>query len=374
MAVPPENRQRIARLTPLDDVLRRLGACLVAVAPREMRAASALGATLAQNIVVADPHPATPLALIDGWAVHAETTVDAGAYTPVPLPAAREVAVGEPLRTDGDAVAPLEAMTWRAGKGEVHAAVTAGEGVLMAGTDAGAGEVLRHAGHRLRAIDVAAMLALGVAGAQVRKPRLRVARVGRGRNDILDAIADWLAYAIAADGGEPVAARPGAEIGALLSGGGVDGVVMIGGTGAGSHDDAVHALARAGAVETHGIALSPGETAAFGIANARPVLLIPDRLDAAVTIWLLIGRAMLAGLRGGTIMETGSESVLTAKVASMVGLTEVVLVRRVAEGVEPIASRYLPLATLAQADGWVVVPAASEGFPSGARVNVRALP
>jgi hypothetical protein len=35
--------------------------------PREMRAAAALGATLAQDIVVADPHPAAPLAVIDGW-------------------------------------------------------------------------------------------------------------------------------------------------------------------------------------------------------------------------------------------------------------------------------------------------------------------
>jgi hypothetical protein len=111
--------------------------------------------------------------------------------------------------------------------------------------------------------------------ARVRKPRIRVARVGRGRNDIADAIADWLAYAIAADGGEPVARRPGGEVEALLTGGGVDAVAMIGGTGAGGRDDTVHALARTGSVEAHGIALLPGETAAFGIANSRPVLLMP---------------------------------------------------------------------------------------------------
>jgi molybdopterin biosynthesis enzyme len=40
----------------------------------------------------------------------------------------------------------------------------------------------------------------------------------------------------------------------------------------------VKTLARLGQVEAHGIAVSPGETAAFGFAGARPVLLIPGRL------------------------------------------------------------------------------------------------
>jgi molybdopterin molybdotransferase len=374
MVAPPENRQRIERLTPLEDVLRRIGECVAPVMPRDMRAAAALGATLAQDIVVADRRPAAPLALIDGWAVQAETTADAGGYAPVVLPDVREVAVGEMLPAGCDAVAPLDAVTWRGGKAEVHAAVTAGDGVLMPGTDAGASEVLRRAGHRLRAIDVAAMQALGISGARARKPRVRVARVGRGRDDIADAASDWLAYAIAADGGEPVVSRPGPAAEALLTGGGVDAVVMVGGTGACPRDDTVHALARIGTVEAHGIAVSPGETAAFGVAASRPVLLVPGRLDAAVATWLLIGRTMLARLRGGTEGESSREGLLAGKVASTVGLAELVLVRCAPDGVEPLASKYLPLATLAQADGWIVIPAESEGLPPGARVTVRPLP
>jgi len=218
------------------------------------------------------------------------------------------------------------------------------------------------------------MQALSIVGARVRKPRIRVARAGRGRNDIADAIADWLAYAIAADGGEPVATRPGGEVEALLTGGGVDAVAMIGGTGAGGRDDTVHALARTGSVEAHGIAVLPGETAAFGIANSRPVLLMPGRLDAAVAVWLLIGQAILARLRGGTEPLASLKSTLIGKITSTVGLTELVLVRQVGDGVEPLASKYLPLATLAQADGWIVIPAASEGLPPGARITVCPLP
>jgi molybdopterin biosynthesis enzyme len=65
---------------------------------------------------------------------------------------------------------------------------------------------------------------------------------------------------------------------------------------------------------------------------------------------------------------------LKAKVTSTIGLTELVLVRRVADGIEPLASKYLPLAALAQADGWIVVPAASEGLAVGTRVITGPLP
>jgi molybdopterin molybdotransferase len=374
MVVALERRQRIERLTPLDDVLRRIGECVHPVIAREMRAASALGATLAQDVAVADPHPSAPLALIDGWALRAEATADAGTYAPAMLPEPREVAVGETLGWGCDAVAPLESVTWRGDKGEAHAVVLPGEGVLMPGTDASAGEVLRQTGHRLRAIDLAAIAALGIAGMRVRRPRVRIARVGGGRNDIADAVADWLAHTIAADGGEPVTLRPSSNIEALLTDGGVDAVTLVGGTGAGPRDDTVHALARTGTVEAHGIAVSPGETAAFGLANAKPVLLIPSRLDAALAVWLLIGRPMLTRLRGGSENELSRESLLTTKVASTVGLTELVLVRRVPDGIQPLASKYFPLAALAQADGWIVVPAASEGLPAGTRVRTRSLP
>jgi molybdopterin molybdotransferase len=55
-------------------------------------------------------------------------------------------------------------------------------------------------------------------------------------------------------------------------------------------------------------------------------------------------------------------------------MTEVVPVRRVADGVEPLASGYWPLTAITRADGWVLVPAQSEGFPAGAQLEMRAFP
>jgi molybdopterin molybdotransferase len=136
----------------------------------------------------------------------------------------------------------------------------------------------------------------------------------------------------------------------------------------------VRTLAQAGRVEIHGIALAPGETAAFGAVGARPVLLLPGRVDAALAAWLVIGRRLLARLAGDTQPDVTVMTELARKISSTVGMTEVVAVRRRGDGVEPLASGYFPLHTLAKADGWILVPAESEGFPAGAKVLLRPLP
>jgi molybdopterin biosynthesis enzyme len=137
----------------------------------------------------------------------------------------------------------------------------------------------------------------------------------------------------------------------------------------------VRELARLGSVAFHGVGLAPGETAAFGMFGQRPVLIVPGRPDAALAVWLTLGRRMLARLAGRSDDEEAhTPVVLTRKIASTLGLTEIVPVRREADGVEPLASGYLTLQSLTRADGYVRVPADSEGFPAGARVDMRPLP
>jgi molybdopterin molybdotransferase len=124
----------------------------------------------------------------------------------------------------------------------------------------------------------------------------------------------------------------------------------------------------------HGLALAPGETAALGFAGARPVLLLPGRLDAALAVWLVVGRRILETLAAGKHSEPADTLPLSRKVASAVGLAELVPVRRNGGEAEPLASRYLPLSSLTRADGWILVPAGSEGYPAGTPVQVRPWP
>ena len=362
----PSN-QRVSRLAPLREVWGRIDA-VAPVAPQRLALADARGRVLAQDVAVGAPLPAAPVALQDGWAVNSDLVLDAGPYAPVPLPAPVWIEIGAPLPGAADAVLPPDAVVMTAGIAEAHASATAGDGVLPAGADADAGTPLRRAGARLRALDIAVLRAAAVEEVAVRVPRVRVARVGRPPNDFVGPL---IARAIEREGGE---AHLEGGLEAALGDSSVDAIVAIGGTGAGRQDESIKTLARLGRLDTHGVGIRPGETAALGTAGARPVLLLPGRLDAALAAWLVLGSRLLARLAGAAPLEAAPPQRLARKVTSTVGLAEVVPVWRGADGVEPLAFGYLSLQALARADGWILVPPESEGFPAGTMVEVRSFP
>src|SRR5258707_229667 len=125
-----------------------------------------------------------------------------------------------------------------------------------------------------------------------------------------------------------------------------DAIIVIGGTGEGPRDASVRALARVGRVDIHGIALRPGETAALGAVGARPVLLLPGRLDAALAVWLTVGARLLAGLTGASETQPSRTATLARKIVSTIGLAEVIPVGACEGGVEPLAPGYVPLQAL----------------------------
>ncbi len=366
--------QRLARLTPLADVLSSFDIGVVAVAPREERLAAATGKTLAADVVAAASHPAAALALRDGFAVRSDATIDAGAYAPAPLsPAPPRIETGDRLPDDADAIAAFDAVSLQGGA-KALAPIAPGEGVLPAGADAMPGMVLKMTGARLRRIDVAALLALGFERVPIREPRVRVVRANS--SEIANAAAALIASAIEAEGGIAIVAQS-AEPHAFettLRDESADAVVAIGGTGSGRNDASVRTLARAGQVAFHGIGIAPGETTALGYVEARPVLLLPGRLDAALAGWLTVGRRMLARLAFRMVEEQPFNAELSRKVASPLGLAEVVPVRRRGFKIEPLASHYLSMQTLTKADGWILVPADSEGYQAGTSVPVRPWP
>jgi molybdopterin biosynthesis enzyme len=106
----------------------------------------------------------------------------------------------------------------------------------------------------------------------------------------------------------------------------------------------------------------------------RPVLLLPGRLDAALAVWLTLGRRLMARLTGSNEQEPAIKAKLARKVASTLGLTELVPIRMIDGAAEPIASGYVPLSALAQADGFILVPPDSEGYPPGSEVVIRPWP
>ena len=370
--------QRIARLAPVRDVHGVLDRLATPVRPRRIALAAALGRVLAADATIGTAQPVAATAQRDGWAVEAAALADAGAYAPTPLPAAAAwVDAGDPMPAGTDAMLPPDAVVPSAGTQEVIASVSPGEGTVPAGADFLSHQPIRRAGEALRASDVAVLALAGLEHVEVRAPRLYVVSGNATVDAARDHVAPVLAAAVAAAGGEVEIARASEQRDALeraLADDDVDGVIAIGGTGAGRNDRAVRVLAGMGQVHVHGMGIRPGDTAALGSVGERPVLLVPGRFDAALATWLLVGRRLLERLTGASAREGGASGVLGRKIVSTIGIAEMVLVRATAAGLDPIGGTSLPLRAFAQAAGWVSVPPESEGYPAGAIVDVRPLP
>jgi molybdopterin biosynthesis enzyme len=285
-----------------------------------------------------------------------------------PSPQRRDAFAALPPGTD--AIAPLDAVSVAGGITQIAVPIAPGEGVLPAGGDVAAGDVLRKAGARLREIDFATLAAAGVLTVDIRRPCIRVINARPG-DAILDAAAVMILRAIAAAGAQ---ADMATDLDKALRDDGADAIITIGGTGSGQEDRSVIALARAGTIHCHGIGLMPGETSAFGAAGGRPVLLLPGRIDAALAVWLVLGRSIVGRLSGANDDDIAVRKTLVRKITSTVGIAEVCLLKCDGNQVEPLASGYLPLRALARADGWILVPAESEGYSAGAEIEMRPLP
>jgi molybdopterin molybdotransferase len=362
--------------------------------------AEAYGRILAEDLHAPGDIPGVNRAAIDGLAVRAEETVGASAYNPLlfraqtpdrPLEAGffAFVAAGEPLPVGADAVIRLEAGDLgETGSFEVIEPVAHGSEVEGAGTQARRGERLLERGHRLRPHDIGILAVAGIGEVRVtRRPQVRIVLTGRQLlaagepsqpNKAWDANGPLLRALIARDGGVVADThhtdRGRAAIREALIAPGADAVLVIGGTGNGPGDDAAAALAEAGHLAIHGVALRPGETAGLGrISGGVFVALLPG--TPAHCCWayeMLAARAIRRlGGREPDLPFQARQMILRSKIVSTIGMTEICPIRRSADDmVEPVTSfATAGLFAAAAADGFVIIPEGGEGYASGAMVT-----
>jgi molybdopterin molybdotransferase len=328
---------------------------------------------LASDVTAPAAWPPHPVATRDGWAVASEQVLDASPLAPLPLdPSARWTEVGEPVDLRMDAVLRAEDVTQTRAGPEATAPATAGDGLAGAGAEIAEGTLLRRTGHSLRASDAAVLASCGIGSVAVRRPRVALISTTVPTLSTADTVSPLVSRVVERAGCTVEVIRTAHLEGALRDEG-VDAVFSIGGTGAGERDASVETLARVGKLVWHGLGIAPGENAALGAAQGRPVLLLPGRLDAALAALVIVGTAVLARLAGQRATGT-VQAKLTRKVTSTIGIADLVLLRRISDGVEPLAAGRLTLQALAQADGWSVVPPEREGFPAGSLVEIRPLP
>jgi molybdopterin molybdotransferase len=404
MLTSADRLQRPSERARLNDVVAWIDGWAAPVAAEDVLLAHAVGRVLARSVEAPLDLPPFDRAAADGFALRADETVGASAYNPLPFRlgpvsagvapgVAVAVASGDPLPADADAVIRLEhAMPEPPGAVAVIAPVFAGSSVERQGSHAVRGSALQASGRRLDASNVGLLAAAGLARVPVvGMPRVRcVLLAGRaieaGRapaaGEIYDANGPLLAALVGRDGGVVAGrrrvGRDGKALGEALrhalEAPEADIVLVVGGTGPGADDHAAAALAQAGALAVHGVAVRPGETAGAGRAAGVPVFLLPGApADCLWAYELIAGRAirLMAGRSPGLPYAVATLR-LARKIVSEVGTAEVCPVRRTAGGeTEPMPSfGEAGLAAAAQADGFVLVPEASEGHPQGAAVTV----
>ncbi|NKX44482.1 hypothetical protein [Roseicyclus persicicus] len=316
----------MSSLVPLDDCLAQALAGVVPVAPERVPLAVARGGVLAEDLGFPRDTPPVAEALRAGFAVTALDLTGASAGLPIPLGAAVPVLPGDPMPPGTDAVLPPDGVEPIPTGVAAVRPIAPGEGMRRAGHDGRAGVVLAPMGTILsdRLCRVGQLAGIGECG-------LRRARVAV---DLPDPAQAGLARALLGVFGDPVA------------------------------PDAADMVLRPSSDQAPRLALAPGDTAWLAREGAALILSVPRRFDGMVAACLALGRPALDALTGAT--RSPETRALTRKVASGLGLSDLVLLRRSGDGWGPGPAGSVTLAALAAADAFAILPPGSEGLPAGA--------
>jgi molybdopterin molybdotransferase len=361
------------------------------------------GRILDEQVISSLDVPGFPRAMMDGFAVMAADTAGAQPYNRYSLAVVGEslpgcgfagrvlrgqavrIMTGAPLPNGTDAVLPVEKVEFDDQRVLVEDEVTPGKHIACTGEDIQVGQVVLPSGRRLRPQDVGVLSSMGISKAVVvRQPIIRIVITGNellppGTSpkgwQIADANGPMLEALVRRDGGIPinpgiVPDEPDSLLAAMTDD--VDVVLVSGGSSVGQEDYAPALLMQQGELAIHGIAMRPSSPAGLGRLGNRLVFLLPGNPVSCLCAYdFFAGPAIrILGGRGKQWPYKAVRLPLARKLVSVVGRVDYARVRLVNDTVEPLAiSGASVLSSTSRADGFVVVPADSEGFPEGTQVQ-----
>jgi len=355
----------------------------------------ALGRITAEPVYAPNSSPFYNAAAMDGIAVRFSDTSGASEAHPVQLKPVLQYAyvnTGNVLPGDFDAVIMIEdVQPLEDGRVEITAPTTPWKHVRTIGEDIVATELILPAGHRIRPIDLGAMLATGLNEVEVRpRPAIIVIPTGSeliqpgeplGAGKIIEfnsrVLAGYLQewgcvadrHAIVHDDRQDL---KGALARAVAS---HDLVIINAGASAGTEDHTLSVLRDLGEVVVHGVNIKPGKPVILALVDDTPVVGLPGYPVSAVLTMGLFVRSLVFAMQG-VEPETAphAKATLARPLASKLGVEEFVRVKLGHVGdnlmATPAGRGAGAVMSFVQADGVLVVPSGSEGVGAGEQVRI----
>jgi len=396
----------IRRTVPLQEALSLMLATAVPTERVERSAIrEAMDRVLAADVMSKVDVPPFDRAAMDGYAVVAEDTFGAGRSEPKRLQCVAtaytgdtsflsltrgeciEIATGAPLPRGADAVVMVEETQKSDTDVRIFTPVYPGQHVGRRGADIAAGEVILRTGSVINPSRIGAIAGAGILDVPVfAKPRVAIVSTGNeivepGQplkpGQIYDINRFTLSAITNAHGGIAIDRGTAPDtlddlLGAIESMNDADVIVFSGGSSVGERDLVLDALAHAGEVIFHGVAVKPGKPTAFGRVGDTPVLGMPGYPTSCLSngyillVPLLRKIARLPEYRPHTV-----RAVLARRVVSTTGRHQFYTVRVEDGKAVPAFKASGDITSMAHADGYIEIPAQIDIVEEGETVDVK---
>lgn len=337
-------------------------------------------------------------AAMDGILVESMKTIGATTTSPKLLEEGKDfiyVNTGNMVVEPYDAVIMIEdVIEIEKGKVQILKAAHPWQHIRPIGEDIVATEMVVPSRHKIRPIDLGALISGGIQRLKVyRKPKVgilptgteiieKIDRLEPGK--IIDSNSRVFEALVQEDGGIPNRYSPieddyGKLKKAILKGVKENDILIIGaGSSAGTKDYVVHVIEELGEVVIHGVALKPGKPTILGIIEDKPVIGIPGYPVSSYLVFETFVRPLILKYIGLEEEEDLIvEAISSKKIVSSLKSRELVRVnlgyvddKLVAT---PLSSGAGVTMSLVKADGIAIIPQNLEGVEAGDKVNVRLL-
>jgi len=405
--------------TPLEDAERKWSERIVSagikpLGGQRIPVEDSRGRVTSSAVIARLSSPFYHSAAMDGYAVKFLSSFGASESNPKRLKLGVQavyVDTGDPLPDGFDSVVMIEDVNLIRGQFDSGAGRSAREAddeeyieiiepaapwqnVRVIGEDIMSTELILPENHTIRPVDIGAVLSGGHVDIEVRKkPVVVIIPTGSEivepgselqKGNIIEYNARILASLVHEWGGVSLRTKPVPDDIEKIKAAILDGcekgdlVVVNAGSSAGSEDFTARAISGLGEVLLHGVNIKPGKPVVLGWVKGRPVLGIPGYPVSAYITFTLFARDLIYRWQG---LEPPGPDLLTARlsrqVASSLGTEEFLRVKvgKVGDNLiaTPVSRGAGVLMSLVRADGFVRIPAMSEGLAAGTEVTVEML-